>query len=254
MKKQSHQVLFWIVVFIFLNLLFGWRWKSFIDSFYFTTMLMPIAVATAYFFNHKLVPDYLQKGKRLQFFIYTLYTIITSIFLSAVIGLVAFIFLSDLKWSDMNPIVGDLFQMGIVIYFITILYTFIRIYSAYQESSVQISELENEGRKNLMKTLTVRSNRNSISIALDDIRYIESLSDYVRIHTTLDTIITKEKIGALAEKLPEQFVRIHRSFLINQNKLESYGHDFMQINSEKLPLGRKYKKEALASISVGQIN
>ncbi len=254
MTKQSHQVLFWVTVFIFLNLLFGWKWNSFIDSFYFTTMLMPIAVGTSYFFNHKLVPEYLQKGKRIQFFVYTLYTIIISVFLSAIIALVAFIFLSDLKWSNMNPIVGDLFQMGIVIYFITILYSFIRLYNAYIESKAQVSQLEYEGQKNLKKTLIVRSNRNMISIALDDIQYIESLSDYVKIQTLLEVIITKEKISQLELKLPGWFVRVHRSFLINQHKLEAYGHDFVQVKSEKLPLGRKYKKDALTKISLSQVN
>lgn len=254
MIKTSHQSIFWILIFIFLNLFFGIRWKNYLDSFYYTSMLMPVAIATSYFFNLLLVPKYLSKGRHFKFVLYTVYTIIVSIFLSSAVAMISFIVLADLKWSEMNPVAADLFQMGVIVYFIAILFSFIQIYNSNKQHREQIAALQEIKEKNVQKTISVRSNRNSVSIVLDDILYIESLSDYVKIHTTTGTIITKEKIGALAEKLPEQFIRIHRSFLINQIKLESYGHDFVQINSEKLPLGRKYKKEALASITVGQIN
>ena len=254
MIKTSHKSIFWILIFIFLNLLFGIRWKSYVDSFYYTSMLIPVAIATSYFFNLLLVPKYLSKGRHLKFALYTLYTIIVSVFLSSIVAMISFIVLADLQWSEMNPVVADLFQMGIIIYFIAILFSFIHLYHSNKQHREQIAELKETKEKNIKKTIKVKSNRNSVSIALDDIQYIESLSDYVKIHTASDTIITKEKIGALAQKLPEQFVRIHRSFLINQNRLEAYGHDFIQIGSEKLPLGRKYKKEAMASISQSQVN
>lgn len=254
MNKASQQIVFWILIFIFLNLFFGNKWNSYVDSFYFTSMLMPVSISTSYFFNLLLVPKYLSEAKYFKFTLYTIYTIIVSVFLSAVIAMISFVVLADLQWNKMNPVVSDLFQMGIIIYFIAILFSFIHLYSSNKRNQEQISVLEQAKNKNLKKTITVRSNRKSVSIVVDDILYIESLSDYVKIHLTQGIIITKEKISLLQETLPDWFIRGHRSFLINQHNLEAYGHDFMQVNSEKLPLGRKYKKEALLKIKLSQVN
>lgn len=248
MIKHLHQIIFWTLVFVFLNVLFGSRWDNYIDSFYFTTILMPVAMGTSYFFNLFLVPKYLTRKQYFRFSLYTLYTIIASLFLSAVISMFSFVILADLKWHSMNPVVGDILQMGMIIYFVAILFSFIRLYQSNLKHQEQISQLEESHQKNLQKTLTVRSNRKSVPISIEDIFYIESLADYVKIHTTSGVVITKEKISQLEQMLPDWFTRIHRSFLINRNRVESFGHDFVTIHSQKLPLGRKYKKEALDKI------
>lgn len=248
MSSRSQQILFWAVIFISLNLLFGSRWENYLDSFYFTTMLMPVAIGTSYFFNLFLVPKYLTSRQHLRFALYTIYTIVISLFLSATISMFAFVILADLKWRTMNPIVGDIFQMGMIIYFVAILFSFIRLYQSNIKHQEQITQLEETQQKNLQKVLTVRSNRKSVPIALEDIHYIESLADYVKINTVSGVVITKEKISQLEQELPDWFIRIHRSFLINRQKVESYAHDFVQIKERQLPLGRKYKKEALGSL------
>ncbi len=252
MSSRSQQILFWAVIFVSLNLLFGSRWDNYPDSFYFTTMLMPIAIGTSYFFNLFLVPKYLTNRQHLRFALYTVYTIVISLFLSAAISMFAFVILADLKWRTMNPIVGDIFQMGMIIYFVAILFSFIRLYQSDLKHQAHITQLEAIRQKNLQKVLTVRSNRKSVPIAIQDIYYVESLADYVRIHTDSDIVITKEKISKLEQELPDWFIRIHRSFLINRQKIESYTHDSVQIKQQLLPLGRKHKKEALNRINTTQ--
>ena len=56
---------------------------------------------------------------------------------------------------------------------------------------------------------------------------------------------TKEKISTLEKTLPESFVRIHRSFLINLQHVSSFNKEEVSIADQKLTIGRKYKKEAL---------
>ncbi|MBO3698598.1 LytTR family DNA-binding domain-containing protein [Roseivirga sp. E12] len=251
MIKTSHQIIFWIVIFGFLNILFGIRWGNYVESFYYSSMLMPVAVGSSYFFNLFLVPKYLSKGKHFQFGLYTVYTIIISAFLTAVISMFSFITLADLQWDQMNPVSADLFQMVVVIYFIAILFSFMHTYKANELNQEKLDTLKHKNRQEI---INIKSNRKSIPVAVNDILYIESLADYVKIHRESDTIITKEKISFLESSLPDWFLRIHRSFLINQHKLEAYGHDFMQVNAEKLPLGRKYKKEALSKIKLTEVN
>ncbi|OEJ99733.1 LytR/AlgR family response regulator transcription factor [Roseivirga misakiensis] len=253
MHKASNQIIFWILIFVFLNLVFGSKWGDYSNSFYYTSMLMPVALATSYFFNLFLVPKYLSKGQHFKFGLYTVYTIIVSVFLSAVVSIISFIILADLNWNDMNPVVADLFQLGIIIYFVAILFSFIHVYSSDKKNRTELHILEADNEKNLQKTISVRSNRKTISINISEIIYIESLADYVKVHTENEVVVTKEKISNLAYTLPNWFVRIHRSFLIDQNRLNSYGHDYVEVNSTKLPLGRKYKKEALSKFQARNV-
>jgi DNA-binding LytR/AlgR family response regulator len=164
------------------------------------------------------------------------------------IAMLAFIILADLKWHDVNPIVGDVFQLGLLIYFITILFSFIHLYFTHLNQKTQLTELQIQQNKNKLQAITIRSNRKSVNILVKDIHYIESLSDYVKIYTEQNTILTKEKISHLEKTLPEHFVRIHRSFLINNYNVEGFGHDYVHVHDQKLPIGRKYKKSALSQI------
>jgi two-component system, LytTR family, response regulator len=249
MIKHSHQVLFWILVFIFLNVLFGLKWNNYLDSFYFTSMLMPVAITTSYFFNLFLAPKFLETKKHFWFILYTFYTVVVSIFLSGVIAMFAFVVLTDLNWDRMSPIAGDVLQLGIIIYFVAILFSFIRVYQSNLERAAKIVALEAVNKKNLLKTITVRSNRELVSVLIDEILYVESLADYVKINTASGVTITKEKISGLENILPDWFIRIHRSFLVNSNKVEAFGYDYVKIQSQQLTIGRKYKKEALAKLN-----
>ena len=79
---------------------------------------------------------------------------------------------------------------------------------------------------------------------LEEILYIESLKDYIKIVTEAKTVITKQSISSLEEMLPKEcFIRIHRSFIVALNKIESYNHEVIVIAKKELPISRKYKLE-----------
>ena len=89
----------------------------------------------------------------------------------------------------------------------------------------------------------LRADRKNIKINLDDILFIESLKDYIKVVTKDKTIITKQSISSLEENLPENFIRIHRSYIASVNKIESYTNELIQIGKYELPISRSYKHE-----------
>ena len=92
--------------------------------------------------------------------------------------------------------------------------------------------------------LYVRADRKMLKIALADIYYIESIKDYVKIITTTKTIITKQSISVLEETLPkEKFIRIHRSYIVNLTKIESFTSELVGIGKHELPISRMYRHE-----------
>lgn len=91
--------------------------------------------------------------------------------------------------------------------------------------------------------LYFRVDRKMVKVFLNDILYIEGFSDYIKIITTTKTIITKHLISSLEETLPkENFIRIHRSFIISISKIDSYNSDMINIRNKDLPIGRLFKQ------------
>ncbi|MEY8760257.1 LytR/AlgR family response regulator transcription factor [Chryseobacterium tongliaoense] len=88
----------------------------------------------------------------------------------------------------------------------------------------------------------ISSGKKQIRITLQDIFYIESLREYISIHTKAETFTIKMPISKIEENLnPNLFLRIHKSYIISKSKIEVKSANMVQINGKKLPIGRTYK-------------
>lgn len=85
---------------------------------------------------------------------------------------------------------------------------------------------------------------------LNDIQYIESLKDYVRINTTKGPVITKYAITSLEAVLPSlSFIRVHRSYLVSLDKIDSYTQDEISIANIIMPIGKMYRMQVLGILT-----
>lgn len=92
--------------------------------------------------------------------------------------------------------------------------------------------------------INFRSDRKMIKVALNDILYIESIKDYIKVVTITHTVITKQPISSVEEMLPKEiFIRIHRSYIVALNKIESYNNELVWIAKQELPISRMYRHE-----------
>lgn len=93
---------------------------------------------------------------------------------------------------------------------------------------------------------TVRADRRSVRVRIRDIRYVESIRDYVKIVLPGDPILTKKSLTDAADELaPHGFVRIHRSFLINRTHVTAFSSDEVVVDGKALPVGRTFRQEAI---------
>ncbi|WP_185144643.1 LytR/AlgR family response regulator transcription factor [Chryseobacterium phosphatilyticum] len=89
----------------------------------------------------------------------------------------------------------------------------------------------------------ISSGKKQIKIILQDIFYIESLREYIHIHTKAERLTFKMPISKIEESLPpDQFTRIHKSYIISRSKIEMKSANIIQVNGKKLPVGRTYKQ------------
>lgn len=114
----------------------------------------------------------------------------------------------------------------------------------------QLTQIVNHTSENKTDFLFVRSERKMIKVSFDEILYIESLSDYIKIHLTNQVLVTRETISNINNKLPQHlFIRIHRSYIISISKIHSYTNEFIEVGNKALPISRSYKETVLQKLA-----
>jgi len=117
-----------------------------------------------------------------------------------------------------------------------------------ENTPLQISE-SNELVPEKSDSFFVRADRKMIKICHSEILFIESLSDYIKIHLTDKTVVTRETITSIEAKLPKnEFIRTHRSFIVSINKIDSFTCELVEIGKKQIPISRSYKKEVLETL------
>ena len=84
-----------------------------------------------------------------------------------------------------------------------------------------------------------------VKIKFEDILYVESLKDYIKVFTTTDNYLVHKSLTSITEELPESnFIRIHRSYTIAIDKVKSVEGNLVEIGTTRIPIGRKYVNHA----------
>lgn len=87
-----------------------------------------------------------------------------------------------------------------------------------------------------------RADRKMVKVMLQDILYIESMKDYVKVFTNSGTIITKQSISSVEEMLPEkEFVRVHRSYIVSLSRIKTFTAELIEIEKAEIPVGKLYR-------------
>lgn len=98
-----------------------------------------------------------------------------------------------------------------------------------------------EKESNRQESIFVRKNRKQVKIFFDDILYIDSLKDYIQIHLTDGHHVIKQGITAFEKELDDRFIRVHRSYIINRDKVTAFTRNDIEIGEVEVPIGESYK-------------
>lgn len=248
---MKRHFVFWVLIYLLLILLYGNAFESYLYSIYFVTILFPVVFGAAYFFNFHLVPKFLMTGRRGKFVLYFIYTVIVSAHLQIIMIFLAFIYLANYQVNAMHPSILDVSKLSITLYAVVFGQGFLLLLKKFQGSESKVVELKREQEKSTEKFLVIRSDRQQKKINHNEIAYIESLSDYIKIHLISESspVISKAKISRIAEELPAQFLRIHRSYLVNLNHVTAFEAEQVAVNNHILPVSRSYKNEVRAKLN-----
>lgn len=119
-----------------------------------------------------------------------------------------------------------------------------KAYNRFESNRASITSQE--------KTIFIKADSRLVQINTEDILFIEALGNYMRIYTTGDqkyTILStmKDIIGKLST---EDFVRVHRSFIVRLDKIESIEDNYIVISKKQINIGKAYKDDLTQKLNL----
>ena len=130
--------------------------------------------------------------------------------------------------------------------------SFERFLKAINKLKIDTSEIIKPGIIDIKNDsfIYVKSEKKNVKILLKDILFIESLKDYIKIHTIDKMIMTQVPISTIEQRLPDNFLRIHRSFIVAKDKITAYTQHDLEIGKHQIPIGRNFKSVVLKTFKV----
>jgi DNA-binding LytR/AlgR family response regulator len=111
-------------------------------------------------------------------------------------------------------------------------------------------KLKNEDGFDEEDFIFVKSNLKKRKVFLNELRYIEALGDYVKLVTEHDALVVLSTMKAFEALLPkERFLRIHKSYIVNLDKVERYNSKVIELDKEQLPLSRNRKADLVEALT-----
>ncbi len=98
--------------------------------------------------------------------------------------------------------------------------------------------------------LFIRVDRKNIRLRREDILYVRGMKDYLEVHTPSQRHIVKSTLGGFAEKLGPGFLRIHRSYLVNQARISAVTRQDVEIGDIELPISDAYRETVLSILGM----
>lgn len=100
--------------------------------------------------------------------------------------------------------------------------------------------------------ISLKDNKKVYNINLNDILYIESMREYVKFYNTSGHILIKCALSKLDAALPsEQFIRVHKSFIVSIKKVRIFSATSVEIGDKKIPIGRSFKNAVVKELNNG---
>lgn len=96
----------------------------------------------------------------------------------------------------------------------------------------------------------VKVDNKLVRVNFDDVRYVEALGDYVHVVTGQSKLIVYSTMKAVEEKFPtSRFVRVHRSFIVNFNRIQALEDNAVIIEGKHIPVGQTYLREVMQRLN-----
>jgi DNA-binding LytR/AlgR family response regulator len=101
------------------------------------------------------------------------------------------------------------------------------------------------------KSIFIKTDSRLVQVHTKNLLYIEALGNYVNVYTTSGKFIVLSTMKDIESRLTApEFMRVHRSFIVRLDKIESIEDNFIHINQKSIPIGKNYKDDLMKSLNM----
>jgi DNA-binding LytR/AlgR family response regulator len=117
--------------------------------------------------------------------------------------------------------------------------------------ALDLQQLKRENHEEEGEHIFIKSNLKKLKIFINKIKWIEAYGDYIKVVTEEDTNLVLSTMKAFEKDLPAgKFIRVHKSYIINIEKVERFNSKFAEIGTTKIPLSRNKKEGLIKALSI----
>lgn len=242
---------FWLLYYLLFSLIWATPERGYYASFYLEFVLMPLRILASYCMMYMLIPAFLSHRKIVVFVVNYLVLIIAAGGLQL---LIAHYFYDQLL-SDQGerfPLSVSAWARNIVLINTTvILLGAAKVFKlhfelldalAYENEPAQ----DSSGASESDEFLEVKSNRRIHRLRISEILYVEGMGNYISyVNKEGERTIVYSSLKAAEAKLPDSFIRLHRSYLVNRSHISAYDKDTVTVGPKTIPRGKNINDELL---------
>lgn len=223
-------VVFWVSYYVSFSLIWA-KEGQFYQSFGLELILMPLRIAASYMVLYWAIPKYLLQNYLGRFGL--LYLLLIAI--TGIIQRILTYYYHELVFMQPDAVLwsfSGIFRAAMLVNSTVVFLSGLKMYD-YWRIERQRRLLDDE------EILEIRSEKRTFRIKPSEILYVEGLGNYVTFYLEdKKPIISYQKLKALEGDLPSNFVRIHKSFIINEDRVSSYSAENIEIKDRMIPIGK----------------
>lgn len=223
-------------------LLFGFIWAkegNYVDSYFLEFVLLPVRMVAVYATIYWLIPKFLKERRYREFIIGIILLLVTA----GVLQRIFMYFFYEFFTGRENLPLFSLAAIGRSIILINSTVLFVSALKILQLWERDRHENQLLKEKNPVTVIEIKADKRIHRVNLKDIIFLESQGNYVVYHLAGRQLMSYISLNDAVESLPDNFVRIHKSYVINKNHVVSYNHENIEMPDKIIPIGRQYKMQ-----------
>jgi len=241
---------FWLIYYVLFSLVWAKSEHGYFVSFYLEFVLMPLRILASYCMMYVLIPALLSNRKMVEFLVSYFTLIIVAGAFQLLIGHFFYAQLMDGQ-SEVFPLsIASWVRNIVLINSTVILLGAVKVIQLYYQlidtaQLAQRSALGEEDEK-IDRFIEVKSDRRIHRLRVEDILYVEGMGNYVTYVRSEDRrTVVYSSLKSAEDTLPESFIRLHRSYLVNRSHISAYDKETVTVGAKTISRAKNITDEML---------
>jgi len=237
-SRIATHVFFWVTYYVVFSLIWAAN-QGITASFFLEFILLPIRIMAVYVTIYYLLPNYLLKKKYLKF----IAGYGALIFIAAILQRIFIhFFYENLLLNNTSQ---GLFSFKMLLRATVLINTTVFLVLSFKIFQLFLIERE-KNEKQISDYLEIKADRRMHHVHVNDILFIEGQGNYTTYNLSDKSKITAYgSIKKVLETLPDNFIRVHKSYIVNRNEIKSYDANTVAVKDQLIPRGKSVTDDVL---------